>query len=117
VELSNAGHVPPLIVRSQGIETVSPTGIPLGMFCNSEYTTRQFHLAPGDTLVLYTDGVTEARNGSGEFYGDHRLTSLLKSNATRASDELLKLSVNDVKTFRSGQPKSDDVTMMVVRRG
>lgn len=117
VEFSNAGHVPPLVIRGKGMEKVPPTGIPLGMFCNSQYTTSRLEMSAGDTLVLYTDGVTEARNGSGEFYGEQRLTSLLMSNTMRAAGDLLKISVDDLKKFRSGQPKTDDVTVMVMRRG
>jgi sigma-B regulation protein RsbU (phosphoserine phosphatase) len=117
LEIANAGHAPPLIVRNGGIEAIPPTGIPIGMFCNSEYTTQQFHLDKGDVLVLYTDGVTEARNTAGEFYGEQRLTTLLNTNAARACDDLLKLIVTDVRTFLSGQPKGDDLTVMVVRRG
>lgn len=117
VELANAGHVPPLIVRNGAIETIAPTGIPLGMFCNSQYTTQRFLLKGGDTLVLYTDGVTEERDGAGEFYGEQRLRSLLESSTTQTCDNLLKLFVDDLKAFRSGKPKTDDVTMMVVRRG
>jgi sigma-B regulation protein RsbU (phosphoserine phosphatase) len=116
VEISNAGHVPPLVVRKNGMEKISATGIPLGMFCNSQYTTQRFTLSGGDSLVLYTDGVTEARNGSGEFYGEHRLASFLKANNARTSGELIQHSIDDFTIFRSGQPKADDVTMMVVRR-
>src|SRR5713101_1382948 len=76
VEISNAGHVPPLVVHRTGVEKISPTGIPLGMFCNSKYTAQKFTLAKGDSLVLYTDGVTETRDASGSFYGEERLARL-----------------------------------------
>src|SRR5437867_30157 len=69
VEISNAGHVPPLIVRGRQIERVGPTGIPIGMFCDARFTVTRLRLSPGDTILLYTDGVNEALNGSGPEYG------------------------------------------------
>jgi sigma-B regulation protein RsbU (phosphoserine phosphatase) len=117
VEIANAGHVSPLVIRRDSVEKIAPTGIPLGMFCNSEYSTQKLKLSAGESLVLYSDGVTEARNNSGEFYGEQRLAELFMVNLTRNSNDLVKLAGDDLKTFRSGLAKTDDVTIMVVRRG
>lgn len=119
VELSNAGHVPPLVVRSSGraeVETIAPTGIPLGMFCNSKYDTQKLRMAQGDSLVLYTDGVTETKDASGSFYGEERLTKLVDAKKTLSPDELVRACLEDLKKHRGNGLKADDVAMMVVGR-
>ena len=71
----NAGHNPPYVLRRAGGEPIplKLTGRPMGMFEDSQWTTQTIGLEPGDRVVLYTDGVTEAQNAHGEFFGEGRL--------------------------------------------
>ena len=73
VVIANAGHPPPLAIAGSGHSDVRATGVPMGMFCNSQFTARRLAFAPGDSLLVYSDGLTEARNSAGEEYGADRL--------------------------------------------
>jgi phosphoserine phosphatase RsbU/P len=116
VEISNAGHVPPLIARGREIERVAPTGIPIGMFGDARFTVTRLRLSPGDTILMYTDGVNEARNGSGQEYGIDRLTGILSRSTAQATPDLVGALLQDLRTFRSGAAQADDITLLAVRR-
>jgi len=116
VEICNAGHVPPLVARGRAIERIDPNGIPIGMFCDARFRVSRLRLAPGDTIVLYTDGVNEAQNASGEEYGIDRLTRHLALNPALKTSDLIGACLRDLRAFRSGAPQGDDVTLMAVRR-
>ncbi|HLK32130.1 MAG TPA: SpoIIE family protein phosphatase, partial [Terriglobales bacterium] len=77
VEICNAGHLPPLHIHAGKVTELPSTGLPLGMFCSQEFTLTRINLQAGDGLLLYTDGLTEAEDGSGEFYGPERLQRLV----------------------------------------
>ena len=117
VTLSNAGHPPALLLRDDGrVEpVVAETGMLLGLFPDATFTDEPVRLLPGDAIVLYTDGVIEARDPStGEFFGQERLESLLSQCAGRTADGIarrLELAVID---HQAGQTL-DDVAILVVR--
>ncbi len=116
VEICNAGHVPPLVSRGRAVEQIAPGGIPIGMFCDARFAVTRLRLSPGDTILLYTDGVNEARNGADEEYGIDRLTRHLAGGPARTTSDLIAACLHDLNTFRSGAPQGDDVTLMAVRR-
>ena len=116
VEICNAGHVPPLVTRGREIERIAPTGIPIGMFCDARFSVTRTRLSPGDTILLYTDGVSEALDGSGQEYGIDRLAKLLVGHPPRTPSDLVASCLRDLKTFRSSAAPADDVTLMAVRR-
>jgi len=116
VEICNAGHVPPLVARRREIERVAPNGVPIGMFCDTQFTVSRLRLSPGDTILLYTDGVNETRSASGQEYGIDRLSMLLAENPAHKPSELVAACLQDLQTFRAGAPKADDLTLMAVRR-
>jgi phosphoserine phosphatase RsbU/P len=116
VETCNAGHCPPLLVRGGDVTEVEANGIPIGLFCVRDYSVRTLSLEPGDALVLYTDGVTEARNESDEEYGDERLARLVAGLAGETAQVIVNTCVADVAAFRGAARRNDDLTMMVVRR-
>ncbi len=116
VEIVNAGHLPPIIVRDGDITTLSATGLPLGLFCEAKYAACSHHLSPGDVLVFYTDGLTEARGSSDEEYGRERVLASLKECHTLKPQEIAKRCVSDLARFLSGAQPTDDLTVMVVRR-
>ncbi|HKB07659.1 MAG TPA: SpoIIE family protein phosphatase [Candidatus Polarisedimenticolia bacterium] len=115
VEICNAGHVPPLVARGREIERVAPTGLPIGMFCDARFSVSRVRLSPGDTILLYTDGVNEALDRAGQEYGLDRLSGLLAGHSSRGPSDLLASCLRDLQTFRGGVSPRDDLTLMAVR--
>ena len=116
LEYVNAGHNPPFILSSSGLKTVELTkGTVLGGFEHFNYKSLKITIDPGDTLYLYTDGVTEAFNSQGGLYGEKRLVDLLKVNLGAGHKEIVKITLADVAAFAAGIPPSDDITLMAIR--
>ncbi len=116
VEVVNAGHIPPVILQNGNSTTLEATGLPLGLFCDSQYSVCSLGMDAGDALVFYTDGLTEARNHADEEYGRERLLASLKECYKLAAQEVANKCVTDLNGFLSGAPVADDLTVMVVRR-
>ena len=111
----NAGHPPPLLVKRSGaLETLPANGTPLGMLEEAEYETAEKQLEPFDKLLVYTDGVTEARNGVGEFFGGRRLREAVLAHGGGDCGELQAGVLEAVHAFTAGEPQHDDLTLMVV---
>ena len=115
IELTNAGHVPP-IVQNGHVERLPPDGVPLGLFCQSAYTSQRLHLQTGDRLVLVTDGLIESTDDRDTEYGLDALSSIVESFPHEGPSDLAERLVADVARFRNGRPADDDTTLMVVRR-
>jgi len=115
---TNAGHNPPVIVRDSGeFETLQGAGgVILGILPMAVYQEARTVLNPGDTLVLFTDGVTEAADPSDQEYGEERLAALVGSMKNRRSDEIVEAIQNAVIAFTQGAPPADDITVVVARR-
>jgi len=110
---TNAGHNPPMLVRRDGECTrLEEGGRVIGAFCDSTFTEREVQLYEGDKLLLFTDGVTEARNAEGEEFGDQRLLECLRSYAGRNAAELRMLILDAVTDFCDGN-FDDDATLMI----
>lgn len=116
VELCNAGHLPPLLLRGGGVTTIEATGLPLGLFNREEYSVANLTLVKDDCLLLYTDGLTEARDPLNAEYGSERLSRLAAQYQSLAPEKLVEACLEDVRSFRSGAPRSDDLTVMAIRR-
>ncbi|MEW6368729.1 MAG: SpoIIE family protein phosphatase [Acidobacteriota bacterium] len=116
IELCNAGHPPPLLAHGGDVTRVEEAGLPLGMFCSGYYNSSKVILTPGDTLLLYTDGLTEARNRSSEEYGIDRLYWALLDNPDAEPQALIERLIAELREFQAGAPQVDDMTIMVVRR-
>jgi len=115
VELASAGHPRPLLADRRGVRPVEGAGLPLGLFCEAEYVSRDLQLAVGDTLLLYTDGWTEAATDEGE-YGIGRAAAVLRRVRDRPLDELLAACREDMEEFLGGAPRGDDLTLLALRR-
>jgi phosphoserine phosphatase RsbU/P len=116
VAICNAGHCLPLRVSRGDVTRIDSTGLPLGLFGDAAYESERALLATGDTLVFYTDGLSESFNSSGGQYGIERLVGLLKERWALSPKELLAAVLDDAKQFRSGAPRTDDLTVMILRR-
>ena len=115
VEVVNAGHVPP-IVHNGRVEQLPPDGVPVGLFCDSSYTSQILHLGSGDRLVLVTDGMIESTNGDDHEFGVDALADLVASAPEDGPQELVQRLVSEILSYREGRPAGDDTTLMVVRR-
>src|SRR4029450_12116401 len=116
VEICNAGHVPPLVARGATIEPIAATGLPIGMFRDTRFTINRMRLSPGDTILLYTDGVNETLDAAGTEFGIDRLRKHLAGHHTRRPSELVAGFLSELQQFRDSAPKTDDLTLMAVRR-
>lgn len=116
MEICNAGHCQPLFLRSGEVMALEATGLPIGMFCESEYAMRKIKLSPGDSILLYTDGFTEARDKSDTEYGMERLLKLAARYAQLAPQELIQTCLKDLEAFQTDAAGADDLTIMVIRR-
>ena len=115
----NAGHNPPYLVSSQKgkpFDRLRATGMALGVMEDSVWQQKIVRLSPGDVLLLYTDGVTEAQDRAGRFYGEQRLQEVLRSLGSRPANEILESILADLKSFLGGASQQDDVTLVVLRR-
>ena len=115
VDVSRAGHPPPLLVRSEGtVEEVGCPGKVLGVFPDAELLDVSVRLMPGEALVLYTDGVTEARSPDGDFFGERGLRDLLSSCVGCDAETLARRIKGVVLDFQEGYPR-DDLAVLVLR--
>jgi sigma-B regulation protein RsbU (phosphoserine phosphatase) len=111
--LSNAGHLPPIVKRSDGtVKRFSPAGgSPLGILPGMEFGQETLLLGPGDTVVLYTDGIIEAMNARDELYGYERFEELIRKSPSDP-DALKSAIIGDVNRFTGLSPQHDDMTLV-----
>jgi phosphoserine phosphatase RsbU/P len=116
LDFINAGHPPPLILRhGQIAEPFLETSFPVGLIPGAEYAVSSVTLEPGDTLVLFSDGVTEAMDPDEEMFGRTGLLEALKSQQDPPLDQLQKTILDSVDTFARGASQADDITLLLVR--
>jgi hypothetical protein len=113
----NAGHNPPILLRSSGraLEYLSNGGLPLGIKADAAYESGMVTLEPGDWLAIFTDGLVEAMNRTGEEYGEQRILSVLNAGTSATPDEMLRRLMSDLDSFVGETAQHDDVTCMLVK--
>lgn len=116
IEICNAGHPPPLVIRDGAVAALGATGLPIGMFCSVQFSSRTEQLAAGDTLLLYTDGLTEAQNPAGVEYGVERLSATAASASRLPPQAVVEACVREVGAFRHAPALTDDLTIMALQR-
>jgi serine phosphatase RsbU (regulator of sigma subunit)/pSer/pThr/pTyr-binding forkhead associated (FHA) protein len=118
LEYSNAGHNPPYVFSPDGqVRALKERGGPiLGVFEGFQYSSWSTELAPGEGILVFTDGVTEARNRNGDFYQESRLEAYLATSASRPVYELVRGLQAEVEGFEAGAPRADDITALALRR-
>jgi serine phosphatase RsbU (regulator of sigma subunit) len=112
---SNAGHNPPLIVGRRGVRRLEQGGLIIGAFPEATFDEETVQLDPGDVLVVFSDGVTEAMNVDGADFGEQRLLSSIPDNRECSPTVLLERILTAVHEFSAGAEQSDDVTALVLR--
>lgn len=114
---ANAGHNPPLLFdkNTDAVRFIERGELPLGMFKGARYYEHHLQLEAGQTLVMYTDGVTEATNGEGEEYGRERLADIVRVGNGRGARALIDFIYADVLRWTGGEGANDDITFIVVR--
>jgi serine phosphatase RsbU (regulator of sigma subunit)/pSer/pThr/pTyr-binding forkhead associated (FHA) protein len=117
LDFVNAGHNPPLLVRAGGeVETLTEGGLVLGMFDTYGYDGGTVEMRPGDTLVVYSDGVTETWDPGGEEFGEERLVALAVRERTLGAEELQDAIIREIERFEEGARATDDRTLVVLKR-
>jgi len=116
VEICNAGHPSPLLVRAGAVRALECSDLPIGLFGSEEFKVTELALDPGDGLVIYSDGVSEAADLSGTEYGADRLRELIGQKHTLKASTLLAACRDDLAEFRRNAAKTDDVTLFVLSR-
>ncbi|MBI3666209.1 MAG: SpoIIE family protein phosphatase [Acidobacteria bacterium] len=115
VQWINAGHCPPLVVRASGqVDLLPASACPVGLFHGVPFAQQEARLGPGDKVVIYSDGVTEAENAAGKQFGDERLLDLVTRNTSADAVGIHKIIIDEVAAFTAGAPQSDDVTLVVL---
>ena len=113
----NAGHNPPLIVHTGGtMEQLASGGLPLGIMTNADFREGRTKLYPGDVLVIYSDGVSEATNPSGEEFGPTRLYEVVARNLEASAGGIRDRIESALTKFCQGTPAADDITLVIVKR-
>jgi sigma-B regulation protein RsbU (phosphoserine phosphatase) len=115
VEIHNAGHLPAIVVGQGGALRIESTGLPLGLFCEAEFSATRLQVDPGDTLFLFTDGLSEARRADDE-YGVERVMQLVRQHAGRSPSDLIAACLEDLRGFVGASAYSDDLTLLSIQR-
>ncbi len=115
----NAGHNPPFLISSQTdnrFHTLERTGMPLGIEEDSRWERKKIDFYPGDKLILYTDGITEAQNEHGDFFSDEKLIEIIQENKHASAFELQNSLLERVKSFVAEAPQFDDITLLILEK-
>jgi len=116
VDLVSAGHLPLLHLCAGETKSQGATGVPLGMFPNTNFPVFSFSVQAGDSLLVYTDGLTESRNGKDEEYGMHRVKALADKHRNKTPGELISNCLADLHDFTAGAKPADDLTLLALQR-
>jgi sigma-B regulation protein RsbU (phosphoserine phosphatase) len=116
VDFTNAGHVPPLAIGPDGVQVLNTTDIVVGLFPAATYRNQSVALGPGDSLVLFTDGVTEAENAAEEQLGLDPVAELLRGMHGAGAARILETIDERVRAHTGDVPAGDDVTMLALTR-
>ncbi len=116
VEYVSAGHLPLFHISSSGVRPREATGVPLGMFCATEFPACELKLESGDKLLLYTDGLTEMFNSAGDEFGLSRVQSLASRHIASGPEATLNACLAEIRDFSESGKQKDDLTLMVLHR-
>ena len=116
MEYGQGGHNPPILIPVTGEPAYEPSGgMPLGVFDDAKFGERKLELKTGETLLVYTDGVTEAMNRQRELFGEDRLKAAVRGQAGLSPEGLTQKVVAEVAKFANGAEPSDDITLLGIK--
>jgi len=115
IEICIAGHNPPLLIKNGNVDILNATGVPVGLFAQSEYELVKVDLQKGNSLILYTDGLTEASVNDVE-YGEERLREQIIKSSNSSAKNVIDDIINDHKRFLKDSPPFDDITITVMMK-
>ena len=113
---TNAGHLPPILIREGEATRLEVNGMVVGAFAFAKYNESRVHLQPNDLLVLYTDGVSEPENAYGEMFGEERLVELLIRNAQCDEAQIVTSITDAIREWTGSDELQDDMTLLLVRQ-
>ena len=113
---TNAGHLPPLVVRDGSVERLDVNGMVVGAFPAAKYTESQVELKCGDLLVFFTDGISEPENAYGEMFGEDRLAELISRHAHLNEDQIIEAVWKGVHEWSGDGELADDMTLLLARK-
>ena len=116
VRVLNAGHMPPLIVRNNKVTSMDRGSVVLGIMPNATFSEQVIELNTGDTVIVYSDGVSEAMNEADDFFGEERLYAIAQQTSGQPIDAIGARILAGVANFVGHAAVSDDVSLMVLRR-
>jgi sigma-B regulation protein RsbU (phosphoserine phosphatase) len=112
----NAGHCSPILMsRGEKVQYLETTGVPAGLVDDAEFSVETVQLLPGDRIVVYSDGVTDAQDVEGNFFGRRRLRDLIEANPDLSTADLHGILVQTLDSFTEGAIQADDVTLLVLQ--
>jgi phosphoserine phosphatase RsbU/P len=112
---TNAGHNPPFLVQKSGVRRLETGGTIVGLFPQAQYDEETVPLEPGDLVVVFSDGLSEATSAAGEEFGDERILRCVRKNETGTVDQLLACLLASAREFCAGAVQSDDLTVLIMR--
>ena len=113
---TNAGHLPPILLRGAEVRRLDVNGMVVGVFASAQYDSSSITLEKGDLLLLYTDGITEPENEYDEMFGEERLIETVQRVAHKPNEEILREVFDAVNHWTFAPESADDMTMMIIRR-
>lgn len=113
---ANAGHLPPVLIGAGEVQTRAPGCLPLGLFPNLPAVCETLQVQPGDTLMLFTDGVLDAQNADGDMFGETRFMQALRNHAGLAARELRSALIETIQQHVDGASTFDDMTLVIAQR-
>ena len=113
---TNAGHLPPILLRGAEVHRLDVNGMVVGMFPQAQYDSSRITLEKGDLLLLYSDGITEPENEYDEMFGEERLIETVQRVAAKSNEEILREVFDCVNQWTFAPDSADDMTMMIIRR-
>jgi serine phosphatase RsbU (regulator of sigma subunit) len=116
VRFVNAGHMPPVILRKGQVEETPAGGPALGLLPTANYSEQTVQLSEGEVLLVYSDGVTEARNEEGDFFGEERLFKIFSQSAVRSASEIGERFLAEVDLFIGSAKRHDDLSLVLLKR-
>ena len=115
LKYTNAGHLPPLLFKAEGSKELEATGTVVGLFPSVRYEERHIEIAPGDVLMAFTDGITEAENSYGEEFGAERLAEIVKRSHDATVEQLVARIFEAVALWSHAPEQADDMTLLIAR--